>query len=172
MKENAFKSKNVLITGGVGFIGSNLALALVELGANVTLVDSLIPEYGGNLWNIEPVKDKVNVNISDVRDEHSMKYLVKNQDYLFNLAGQTSHTDSMSDPYTDLEKPGTDVAVFSAMAHVILREKLYNRKFIDERTENFDRFADIIKDFCTHIGQTIKSASKLSKMMAGKLAGN
>lgn len=103
MKDNVFKSKNVLITGGVGFIGSNLALALVELGANVTLVDSLIPEYGGNLWNIEPVKDKVNVNISDVRDEHSMKYLVKNQDYLFNLAGQTSHTDSMNNPYPDLE---------------------------------------------------------------------
>ena len=103
MKDNVFKSKKILITGGVGFIGSNLALALVELGANVTLVDSLIPEYGGNLWNIEPVKDKVNVNISDVRDEHSMKYLVKNQDYLFNLAGQTSHTDSMSNPYPDLD---------------------------------------------------------------------
>lgn len=103
MNDNVFKSKNVLITGGIGFIGSNLALALVELGANVTLVDSLIPEYGGNLWNIEPVKDKVKVNISDVRDEHSMKYLVKNQDYLFNLAGQTSHTDSMSNPYPDLD---------------------------------------------------------------------
>ena len=63
MKDNVFKSKKILITGGVGFIGSNLALALVELGANVTLVDSLIPEYGGNLWNIESVKDKVNVNI-------------------------------------------------------------------------------------------------------------
>ncbi|MGA2094519.1 MAG: NAD-dependent epimerase/dehydratase family protein, partial [Sedimentisphaerales bacterium] len=63
----------------------------------------LIPEYGGNLWNIEPVKDRVKVNISDVRDEHSMKYLIQNQDYLFNLAGQTSHTDSMSNPYPDLE---------------------------------------------------------------------
>lgn len=103
MRDNAFKSKNILITGGVGFIGSNLAMSLVELGANVTLVDSLIPEYGGNLWNVEPVKDKVNINISDVRDEHSMKYLVKNQDYLFNLAGQTSHTDSMSNPYADLD---------------------------------------------------------------------
>jgi UDP-glucose 4-epimerase len=102
-KFNLFKSKNVLVTGGVGFIGSNLALRLVELGANVTLIDSLIPEYGGNLWNIEPIKDKVRVNISDVRDEHSMKYLVQNQDYLFNLAGQTSHTDSMSNPYPDLE---------------------------------------------------------------------
>jgi UDP-glucose 4-epimerase len=92
----------VLITGGLGFIGSNLARRLVELGAHVTLVDSLIPEYGGNLFNIADIEDKVRVNISDVRDEHSMKYLVQGQDYLFNLAGQTSHLDSMQDPYTDL----------------------------------------------------------------------
>jgi UDP-glucose 4-epimerase len=98
-----FKNKEILITGGLGFIGSNLAQRLVELGAQVTLVDSLIPEYGGNLFNIENIKDKVQVNISDVRDEHSMHYLVQGKDYLFNLAGQTSHMDSMSDPYTDLE---------------------------------------------------------------------
>ena len=98
-----FQDKKVLITGGLGFIGSNLAMRLVELGADVTLVDSLIPEYGGNLWNIEPIKDKVHVNISDVRDEHAMKYLVQGQDYLFNLAGQTSHVDSMNNPYPDLE---------------------------------------------------------------------
>ena len=100
---NEFSSKNILITGGLGFIGSNLAIHLVELGANVTLVDSLIPEYGGNLWNIEPVKDQVRVNISDVRDEHAMKYLIQGQDYLFNLAGQTSHVDSMNNPFPDLE---------------------------------------------------------------------
>jgi len=99
----AFDSKRVLITGGVGFIGSNLAEALVDLGADVTLVDSLIPEYGGNLFNVEPFKDKVRVNISDVRDEHAMKYLIQGQDYLFNLAGQTSHVDSMNNPYPDLE---------------------------------------------------------------------
>ena len=98
-----FSGIKVLITGGLGFIGSNLALQLVEVGAEVTLVDSLIPEYGGNLINIAGIEDKVRVNISDVRDEHSMRYLVQNQDYLFNLAGQTSHMDSMSDPYTDLE---------------------------------------------------------------------
>jgi len=98
-----FKKKNVLITGGLGFIGSNLAIKLVELGANIVLVDSLIPNYGGNLFNIEPVKDKVKINIADVRDEYSMDYLVKGQDYLFNLAGQTSHIDSMKDPYTDME---------------------------------------------------------------------
>lgn len=100
---SSFENKNVLITGGAGFIGSNLAVRLVELNANVTLVDSLIPEYGGNLFNIEFIKDKVRLNISDVRDEHSFKYLIKNQDYLFNLAGQTSHLDSMNDPNSDLE---------------------------------------------------------------------
>ncbi len=100
---NSFAGKKILITGGLGFIGSNLAGRLVELGAQVTLVDSLIPEYGGNLFNISGIKDKVKINISDVRDEHSMRYLVQGQDYLFNLAGQTSHMDSMQDPYTDLE---------------------------------------------------------------------
>jgi len=101
--KNIFRDKKALITGGLGFIGSNLALRLVEYGAQVTLVDSLIPEYGGNLFNIDPIRDQVRINFSDVRDEHSMKYLVQNKDYLFNLAGQTSHLDSMNDPYTDLE---------------------------------------------------------------------
>ena len=98
-----FEGKNVLITGGLGFIGSNLAARLVDLGSHVTLVDSLIPEYGGNLFNIAGIEARVKVNISDVRDDHSMRYLVQGQDYLFNLAGQTSHLDSMQDPYTDLE---------------------------------------------------------------------
>ena len=98
-----FENKNVLITGGAGFIGSNLAIKLAEMKANVTIVDSFIPEYGGNLFNLEPIKNKVKLNISDVRDEHSMKYLINDQDYLFNLAGQTSHIDSMNDPYVDLE---------------------------------------------------------------------
>ena len=71
--------------------------------ANVTVVDSFIPEYGGNLFNLDPIKSNVKLNISDVRDEHSMKYLIKDQDYLFNLAGQTSHIDSMNNPYADLE---------------------------------------------------------------------
>lgn len=101
--EDTFKAKKILITGGIGFIGSNLAICLAKLGAILTLVDSLIPEYGGNLWNIEPIKDRIVVNISDVRDEHAMKYLVQKQDYLFNLAGQTSHLDSMNNPFPDLE---------------------------------------------------------------------
>jgi UDP-glucose 4-epimerase len=101
--KDAFKGKRVLVTGGLGFIGSNLSIRLVELGAELLLVDSLIPEYGGNLFNITNIQNKVRINISDVRDEHSMRYLVQGQDYLFNLAGQTSHVDSMQDPYTDLE---------------------------------------------------------------------
>ena len=98
-----FNGKNALITGGLGFIGSNLAARLVELGATVTLIDSLTPTYGGNFFNIEPIRDRVRVNISDVRDVHSLRFLVQGQDYLFNLAGQTSHMDSMTDPYTDLD---------------------------------------------------------------------
>ena len=100
---SVFNGKNTLITGGFGFIGSNLAHRLLELGAHVMLVDSLLPEYGGNLYNIYDIRDKVTVNISDVRDSHSMRYLIQGQDYLFNLAGQTSHMDSMQDPETDLE---------------------------------------------------------------------
>lgn len=98
-----FINKKILISGGLGFIGSNLAIRLVGLGADVTIIDSLIPEYGGNLWNVEPIKAKVRINISDVRDEYSMQYLIKNQDLFFNLAGQTSHLDSMKNPFTDLE---------------------------------------------------------------------
>lgn len=98
-----YRGKDVLITGGLGFIGSNLARRLIDLGASVTLVDSLIPEYGGNFANIADIRDKVTVNISDVRDQHAMRWLVQRRDVLFNLAGQTSHMDSMSDPHTDLE---------------------------------------------------------------------
>ena len=98
-----FHQKRVLVTGGLGFIGSNLAHRLVELGAHVTLVDSLVPEYGGNVFNVNGIEDRVTVNIADVRDPHSMQHLVVGQDYLFNLAGQTSHLDSMSDPYVDLD---------------------------------------------------------------------
>ncbi|MFW6235279.1 MAG: NAD-dependent epimerase/dehydratase family protein [Desulfovibrionales bacterium] len=103
MTKDTFEGSRVLITGGLGFIGSNLAERLVRLGAFVTLVDSLIPQYGGTLFNIDGFQDKVAVNISDVRDEHSMRYLVQGHDVLFNLAGQSSHMDSMTDPFTDLE---------------------------------------------------------------------
>jgi UDP-glucose 4-epimerase len=103
MFNDCYKGKNVLITGGLGFIGSTLALKLAQSGALVTVIDSLIPGYGGNMFNIEPAKDLVTVNISDVRDRSSINYLVKGKDYLFNLAGTLSHIDSMRDPFTDLE---------------------------------------------------------------------
>jgi UDP-glucose 4-epimerase len=99
----AMKNKEVLITGGAGFIGSNLARRLVSLGARVTLADSLIPVFGGNLHNIEDIRAQLTLNISDVRDQFSMSYLVQGKDYLFNLAGQTSHLDSMTNPQADLD---------------------------------------------------------------------
>jgi len=98
-----YRDKRVMITGGLGFIGSNLAHRLVDFGADVLIVDSLIPDYGGNLFNVEGIKDRVRINIADVRDASGMNYLVREQDYIFNLAGQVSHIDSMRDPYTDLE---------------------------------------------------------------------
>jgi len=97
-----YRGKSVLVTGGLGFIGSNLVRSLSDLGAKVTAVDSLLPDYGGNLFNLAGYEDKVRINIADVRG-HGMKYLVKGQQVLFNLAGQVSHIDSMSDPFTDLE---------------------------------------------------------------------
>src|SRR5687768_4003428 len=100
---NAFEGAKVLITGGLGFIGSNLARRLAGLGADLTLVDSLIPEYGGNPFNIEGFRDQMRVNISDVRDTYSLEPLVRGKDFLFNLAGQTSHLDSMLNPVPDLE---------------------------------------------------------------------
>jgi UDP-glucose 4-epimerase len=101
--ENYFKNKKILITGGLGFIGSTLAHRLVKIEADIYLIDSLIPEYGGNNFNIDGIEDNVKVNIADVRDKHSMDYLVKDKDIIFNLAGTLSHIDSMNDPFTDLE---------------------------------------------------------------------
>lgn len=101
--ESAYRGEPCLITGGLGFLGSNLARRLVELGARVTVIDSLIPAYGGNPWNIHGLEDAIRINIADVRDPHSMAWLVRGQRYLFNLAGQVSHIDSMLDPATDLD---------------------------------------------------------------------
>ncbi len=98
-----YRGRRVMITGGLGFIGSNLARQLVELGADVLLVDSLIDEYGGNLFNIDGIADRVHVNIADIRQQTTMNYLVRDRAVIFNLAGQVSHIDSMRDPYTDLE---------------------------------------------------------------------
>jgi UDP-glucose 4-epimerase len=98
-----FRGRKVMVTGGLGFIGSNLAHRLVDLGAEVLLVDVLAPQYGGNMHNIAGIEDRVRVNVADVRTEWTMRHLVQGQEIIFNLAGQVSHLDSMTDPRTDLE---------------------------------------------------------------------
>jgi UDP-glucose 4-epimerase len=98
-----YRGRRVLVTGGIGFIGSNLARQLVDLGAHVLLVDSMIPDYGGNLFNLAGIEDRVRVNLGDVRNGSVMDVLVQEQEIIFNLAGQVSHIDSMRDPYTDLD---------------------------------------------------------------------
>jgi UDP-glucose 4-epimerase len=116
-----FAGSDVLVTGGLGFIGSGLARRLVELGAKVTLVDSLIPEYGGNLFNIRDIRDRVTVDLTDVRDAAAMSSLIKKRQFLFNLAGQTSHLDSMTDPMTDLNINA------AAQLHILEACRLHNR---------------------------------------------
>ncbi len=103
---NVFKNKKILIAGGLGFIGSNLARKLIELEANVQIIDSLIPEGGGNFFNVAGIEHKTDIQIADVRNETQMRTLAEGLDYLFNLAGQTSHLYSMKDPYADLELNG------------------------------------------------------------------
>jgi UDP-glucose 4-epimerase len=98
-----YDGRRVMITGGLGFIGWNLADRLWKLGARVVLVDSMIPGHGGNLAHLESLSGRARINISDVRDENGLRLLVRNQSVIFNLAGQVSHIDSMRDPYTDLE---------------------------------------------------------------------
>jgi dTDP-glucose 4,6-dehydratase/UDP-glucose 4-epimerase len=121
-EENRFDGARALITGGLGFIGSHLARRLLNLGAEVAIVDSLIPEYGGNPFNIHDIRDRVAVNITDVRDRHAIEYLVRDKDYIFNLAGQTSHLDSMLDPKTDLDiNAGAQLSILEAC-------KKHNRK--------------------------------------------
>ncbi len=116
---NAFKDKNILITGGLGFIGSNLAIALVELGANVTIVDAMIPGYGGNLFNIESIRDRITLNFSDICDANSMNYLVQGKDFIFHLAGQVDHILSLTNPFPDIEMniKGTAVLMEACKQH-------------------------------------------------------
>jgi nucleoside-diphosphate-sugar epimerase len=98
-----FHDSRVLITGGLGFIGSSAARRLLKEGAQVVIMDSLIPEYGGNPFNVEDIRDRVQIHYSDVRDRHAIRMLVRDVDVILNLAGQTSHLDSMTDPFTDLD---------------------------------------------------------------------
>jgi UDP-glucose 4-epimerase len=125
MDMNHYANKHVLITGGLGFIGSNLARSLVDQGAEVTLADSLIPQYGGNPFNIAEIRDQVKVNVCDVRDPFAIAYLLQDKDYLFNLAGQTSHLDSMTDPLTDLHINATaQLSILEACRKVNPRIKI------------------------------------------------
>lgn len=117
-REGSFVDANVLITGGLGFIGSHLARKLVSEGASVTVMDSLIPEYGGNLFNVHDIADKICIETADVRDRSTIETLVPRQDFIFNLAGQTSHLDSMTDPHTDLAiNADAQLSVLEAARH-------------------------------------------------------
>lgn len=138
MKDN-FKNKKVLITGGLGFIGSNLAIGLVKLGAEVTLVDAMIPEYGANVFNIEPIKGDVHINYSNVCDEHSMNYLVKDKDYIFHLAGQVSHIKSMTNPFPDIEMNIKGTAVLMEAC------KKYNRDAVVVRSGTRGQYGTVVK---------------------------
>lgn len=100
---DAYAGKRVLITGGLGMIGSTLAHRLVAAGAEVLLVDALLPLYGGNRFNIAGLEDRARVNICDIRDAAAIDVLVRGQDYVFDLAAQVSHNDSLTDPYLDLD---------------------------------------------------------------------
>lgn len=103
VRHDGYDKKNVLITGGLGFIGSNLAIELAKAGANVTIVDNMLPRQGGNLFNIRDIESKVNVQFADIRSSLSMDNIVKGQEIIFHLAGQVNHIDSMRDPIKDLD---------------------------------------------------------------------
>src|SRR5262245_44539361 len=114
-----FSGACALITGGLGFIGSNLAIELVKLGAQVTIADAMIPGYGGNLFNIEPVADRIRLNYCDIRDANVMNYLIQGQDYIFHLAGQMDHVLSLTDPFPDIDIniKGTAVVMEACKRH-------------------------------------------------------
>lgn len=120
----AFAGKNVLITGGMGFIGSNLAIKLADMGAKVTVLDAMIPDYGGNEFNIWPVRDQIHVNYCDIRDISAVEYLVRDKDYVFHLAGQACHVTSLVNPFPDIEINITGTAV------IMEALKKYNRDAI------------------------------------------
>ena len=111
-----YRDRRVMVTGGLGFIGSNLVRQLVAAGADVLIVDSLHPDYGGNRFNIHGLEDRVRLNVADVRDQTSMDALVADREVIFNLAGQVSHTASMIDPERDLH--------LNAVTHARLLETL------------------------------------------------
>lgn len=100
---DAYGGKRVLVTGGAGFVGSNLARRLVALGAEVNVIDSFVSGLGGNPFNLEGIRDRICLHRADLRDAPSVAPLVRDQQVIFNLAGQVSHVDSMRNPLCDLE---------------------------------------------------------------------
>lgn len=98
-----YKNKNVLITGGLGFLGSNIAHKLVGYGANVTILDALLPLYGGNKFNISGIENKVELIIGDIRDFRLVEQIIKKKHIIFNLAAQVSYIDSINIPVEDLD---------------------------------------------------------------------
>jgi UDP-glucose 4-epimerase len=161
---NEFTGKKVLITGGLGFIGSNLAIRLVKLGAEVTLVDAMIPEYGANVFNIEPIKGDVHINYSNVCDEHSMNYLVKDKDYIFHLAGQVSHIKSMTNPFPDIEINIKGTAVLMEAC------KKYNRDAVVVRSGTRGQYGTVVNLPVTEDAPTNpKGIYEISNLTAEKI---
>ena len=149
-----YAGKQCLVTGGLGFIGSTLAIALCELGAEVTVIDNMLPDHGGNPFNIEPVKDRLTVNFGDILSEHAMAFLVRGKDLVFHLAGQVSHVLSMSNPFPDLEiinvgddRPGSFLQLAQAMIKVAGEGGWEFAEFTPERLaqEPGDFYSDIGK---------------------------
>ena len=122
---SSFDGSRALVTGGLGFIGSNLAIALVDLGADVSICDPMLPGYGANLFNVEPVASRLRVTDGDIRDADAMRKAVDGQDFVFHLAGQVDHVLSLTDPFPDIDinVKGTAV-VMEALKHRNPRARL------------------------------------------------
>jgi UDP-glucose 4-epimerase len=103
------KGQKVLITGGLGFIGSNLAHRCLELGADVTIYDNLDPNMGGNLFNVHDISDQVEIRYHDILDYDRLIEHVVGKDIVFNCAASTSHPFSMREPWLDLDANGRGV---------------------------------------------------------------
>ena len=101
--EQKLSGKQVMITGGLGMLGSSIAHQLVKYKAKVTIVDACIEPYGANMFNLEGIQGRVNLNIADIRDKEAIKFLVREKDIIFNFAAQVSHNDSIDDPFLDAD---------------------------------------------------------------------